>query len=421
MKKRLLSAILTVAIIGSINLPGCQKAESAEGISSENNSSASLSAEPTASEPEEEGCVSSGEENASSQPDLSVNEEGQVVDNKTGEIASGYEVNSDGAVVESSTGTVIIPEKDVKPTPDTLPLEPSTGKPSATTSSKAPGNTSSSSTGNTGGTTTGTKPDSSVSSKPENPASSNPSEIKPSHTHSYAKKTVAATCTEEGYTLHTCSCGDSYKDGQTAALGHNYGEWTVTKEATTTAEGSKTRTCSRCGVKETQSIPKIADKYSAYASTSNVNLIEERVLYYINQYRAAQGSAKATSLPNLKAYAKYRSKQLVSNFAHSVTDERAAATALKYGKYMSKEELESFGIQGEPYYSPGCGEAISYSPHVGETIDELAKGFADAARNSAGHWSYVGHSSNIYIAVGITFGNGNWYLDICTTNTNIYG
>ena len=415
MKKQILAAILTVAMIGSISLTGCQKAEPAAGTSS-GSSSSNISSQT------EEGDVSSSAESGdSSQPDLSVNEEGQVVDNKTGEIASGYEVNSDGDVVESSTGTVIISEKDVKPTPDTLPTEPSTGKPSATTSSKTPDNTSSSSTGNTGGTTTGTKPDSSVSSKPGNPASSKPSETKPGHTHSYTAKTVAATCTAGGYTLHTCSCGKNYKDAQTAALGHSYGAWTVTKEATTTAEGSKTRTCSRCGAKETQSIPKVADKYSAYASPSNVSLIEERVLYYINQYRTAQGSAKGTSLPNLKAYAKYRSKQLVTNFAHDLNDEKAAAAALKYGKYVDATE---FGDPAEnSYWSPGCGEAIGYTNYYFQydTIDDVAKRLADGVRNSAGHWRYVGHSSNIYIAIGITEGNGNFYCDIAVTNTNTYG
>jgi hypothetical protein len=37
----------------------------------------------------------------------------------------------------------------------------------------------------------------------------------PAHTHSYSKKVVAATCTEKGYTLYTCSCGDTYKDNYT--------------------------------------------------------------------------------------------------------------------------------------------------------------------------------------------------------------
>ena len=35
---------------------------------------------------------------------------------------------------------------------------------------------------------------------------------KPTHVHSYTKKVVKPTYDSEGYTLHTCSCGDSYKD-----------------------------------------------------------------------------------------------------------------------------------------------------------------------------------------------------------------
>ena len=36
---------------------------------------------------------------------------------------------------------------------------------------------------------------------------------------------VEPTCSEGGYTLHTCvKCGGSYKDSYTDALGHEYGE-----------------------------------------------------------------------------------------------------------------------------------------------------------------------------------------------------
>ena len=41
--------------------------------------------------------------------------------------------------------------------------------------------------------------------------------------HSYDSVVTAPTCTEGGYTTHTCSvCGDSYTDSETAATGHNY-------------------------------------------------------------------------------------------------------------------------------------------------------------------------------------------------------
>ena len=41
--------------------------------------------------------------------------------------------------------------------------------------------------------------------------------------HDYEAVVTAPTCTEEGYTTHTCSkCGDSYKDSYVDALDHDY-------------------------------------------------------------------------------------------------------------------------------------------------------------------------------------------------------
>ena len=54
------------------------------------------------------------------------------------------------------------------------------------------------------------------------------------HTHSYSAKVTAPTCTEKGYTTHTCACGDSYKDSYVNALGHNF----------------KNGACTRCGAKD---------------------------------------------------------------------------------------------------------------------------------------------------------------------------
>ena len=41
--------------------------------------------------------------------------------------------------------------------------------------------------------------------------------------HSYTEKTVAPTCTEQGYTLYTCTCGHQYKDNFVPAIGHTLG------------------------------------------------------------------------------------------------------------------------------------------------------------------------------------------------------
>ena len=44
------------------------------------------------------------------------------------------------------------------------------------------------------------------------------------HTHKFTvTKVVAPTCTEKGYTLYTCTCGETKKDDYTNATGHSYG------------------------------------------------------------------------------------------------------------------------------------------------------------------------------------------------------
>ena len=78
------------------------------------------------------------------------------------------------------------------------------------------------------------------------------------HEHSYTAVVTAPTCTEKGYTTHTCSCGHSYVDTYTDALGHAWDSGKVTKQPTETETGVKTYTCTRCGETKTESIPVVS-------------------------------------------------------------------------------------------------------------------------------------------------------------------
>ena len=42
----------------------------------------------------------------------------------------------------------------------------------------------------------------------------------PEHTHEYEEEVVPPTCTEDGYTLHSCACGDTYTTDPVPAAGH---------------------------------------------------------------------------------------------------------------------------------------------------------------------------------------------------------
>ena len=75
------------------------------------------------------------------------------------------------------------------------------------------------------------------------------------HEHSYTAVVTPPTCTEKGYTTHTCSCGHSYVDTYTDALGHAWDSGKVTKQPTATETGIKTFTCTRCSATKTETIP----------------------------------------------------------------------------------------------------------------------------------------------------------------------
>lgn len=115
--------------------------------------------------------------------------------------------------------------------------------------------------------------------------------------HKYTDAVTAPTCTQKGYTTHTCSvCSHSYIDSYTdpaghtevtdksveatcttagktegshcsecgtvlveqtviEPLGHDWSEWVNTTESTCSEHGTKTRTCSRCAETQTEELP----------------------------------------------------------------------------------------------------------------------------------------------------------------------
>lgn len=63
--------------------------------------------------------------------------------------------------------------------------------------------------------------------------------------HEYEETIVEATCTEMGYTIFKCKCGDSYKDNYTELKEHNY--TLIVVEPTCTDRGYTTHLCMDCG------------------------------------------------------------------------------------------------------------------------------------------------------------------------------
>ena len=125
--------------------------------------------------------------------------------------------------------------------------------------------------------------DSSVDSSSEKEPSSVPSSSSQSnepHLHAYKITRIAPTCTSEGYTLYQCSCGAEKREDFLPAKGHTWGEWKVVQEPTFTELGKKERSCTVCGVTESENIQKLSED----------DFIDE-ILKLVNEQRKANNIA----------------------------------------------------------------------------------------------------------------------------------
>ncbi len=79
------------------------------------------------------------------------------------------------------------------------------------------------------------------------------------HECSYSTTVTAPTCTSQGYTTYTCTCGDSYIDDYVDALNHSY-ESSV-KVPTCEDDGLRIYTCTNCGESYSETIPATGHSY----------------------------------------------------------------------------------------------------------------------------------------------------------------
>ena len=213
------------------------------------------------------------------------------------------------ADTESSTDTKNEPESETATDPDWAPgTEPESETPTETegeSNSEAP-------------TETEDEPDSETGTETESEgATEEPSE--PPHTHNYTVEiTTEATCGKAGTQTFTCECGHTYtetikakehnyvtdnstkidatctKEGKKAdqicslcgdikkgttisKKSHSYGEYVYNNDATQTADGTKSRTCSVCGKVDTKTatgtkLPADPSTYKAVTSLDDIPL-----------------------------------------------------------------------------------------------------------------------------------------------------
>ena len=89
------------------------------------------------------------------------------------------------------------------------------------------------------------------------------------HVHSFGEwKTVTEqSCTEDGYHVRECECGE--KQEQVFNAAHGYCEWMVIRPATRESDGERAYVCRRCGVKLQTEVVLAGTQYMEFKPTED--------------------------------------------------------------------------------------------------------------------------------------------------------
>lgn len=189
-----------------------------------------------------------------------------------------------------------------------------------------------------------------------------------------------------------------------------------------------------------QSAGKNSSPYDKMATDEDYEIIAERTLYWINEFRKKEGNSIAYNIKENKAqeYAKRCVKEISVHFAHDAENsfkQRQIATDMKFGAYCNPAaDLQQALAEGKeigkeidpewaesvmskkPYYELPLGEAAAavLGSDIRRTVDALAYSFARSWRNSHDHWAYVGIRNFLVPAVIHT--STGWYAVVETSD-----
>ncbi len=106
------------------------------------------------------------------------------------------------------------------------------------------------------------------------------------------------TCTREGTATAFCDYGCGRKSTKIIAMpiGHSYGDWTIITEATSQSEGLRTHSCTVCGSKQDETIPKVVVD-TIFTDVKETHWFAGSVMYCVQKGYVA-GMTATTFVPN---------------------------------------------------------------------------------------------------------------------------
>ena len=183
-----------------------------------------------------------------------------------------------------------------------------------------------------------------------------------SHLHAFNQRIeseqyfISAECGKQTYYYKSCQCGEHGDDFfKTEGINeHVYGEFEVTQAPTCTVEGLKTKTCSKCGDVQTETISVIAHSYNTVVT--NPTCTEAGYTTY------------------------------TCECGDTYTADEVAATGHTYGEWLYDESYH--------WQACACGDIANKTTHAGGEATETEKAVCDTCKQPYGGLASHVHNYN---------------------------
>ncbi len=172
--------------------------------------------------------------------------------------------------------------------------------------------------------------------------------------HVFTDSVTPPTCTEAGYTTHTCtSCGYSYTDTYVGPLGHSVVSWTEKTAPGCTRGGTEEGVCSRCGGTVTRNTDPLGHNYTAAVTAPGctesgftTHVCERCGDSYVDSYVGALGH-------DFGAWTEKTAPGCTAGGTEESVCERCGETKTRNTDPLGHD----FGTDGKADFCSRCGEA----------------------------------------------------------------